>query len=162
MHTGCNKANQERCLSNLSAMSDYVPTAKPVAWKARAPPLRVGFKGLAAQSLWAIILPKAEKSQVHEERKRLGVLSQGDNKARRKPSAVKSKKADVHSMKREIASLQVKLKNLKTKRSASSDDMTPRTTTSPKMTLETSSAVARTRKRRRKRGATDSLGTSGF
>ena len=112
--------------AEAAAMPDYVPNRQASGVESKGSAPVSGIKGpdgaifVGYYSNWAS-LPKAEKSQVYEERKRLGVSSQGD-KARRKPSAVKSKKADVHSMKREIASLKVKFKNLKTKRSASSDD----------------------------------------
>ena len=149
---------------SAAAMPDYVPNrpASGVESKGFAPVS--GIKGpdgaifVGYYSTWAS-LPKAEESQVYEECKRLGVLSQGD-KARRKPSAVKSKKADVHSMKRKIASLKVKFKNLKTKRSASSDD-DAEDDAEPQDNAGNQFGGRKDKKKRRKRVATDSLGTSG-
>jgi len=69
-------------------------------------------------------IPKADKILVYDERKRLGISRGKKEKTRRsKPSAVKTKKPDVTSMKREIATLKVKFKNLKKKAPSSDDDV---------------------------------------
>ena len=112
--------------AEAASLPDYVPNRQASGVESKGSAAASGMKGpdgaifVGHYRNW-VSIPKAEKSRICEERKRLGVLSQGDKK-RRKLSAVKTKKADVHPMKREIAPLKVKFKNLKTKRSTSSDD----------------------------------------
>ena len=116
--------------AEAASLPDYVPNRQASgveSYGAKGPAPSSGVKGqdgaiyIGYYPNWNDI-SKADKSIVYEERKRLGATQDKSKTRRSKPSAVKAKKQTLTKMKREIASLKVKFKEIKAKRGPSSDD----------------------------------------